>query len=631
MKIINVIPITKGIIKSELSYFTTETEISLGSLVTIPVRNSKTHGIVTEIKEAEEMKAEIKSSPFAIKKVEKIHPQKFFTKEFINSTQILAKWCASNTGSTLNNLIPKKILKNIDKLTINDGSNSAPTIFEKFATQSDEEERFANYKSLIREEFAKKNSVFFCLPTLEDIKNTKTLLEKGIEKYTFAIHNNLKDSELVEIWNTIMTETHPVVIISNGSFLCMPRKDINTIIVERENSRSYKMQTRPYIDIRTFVEILAKERKCKILFGDGLLRTETIWRQKEGELIEFRSFKFRSMSTATQILVDTKKTAPETGDTKKWCVISNELKKLVNDARLASENTFIFGVRKGLYPTTICGDCGTTVLCNNCNAPTVLHTTSGTNFFLCHRCGEKRSAEETCKNCKSWKLVPLGVGVERIEDELKKLFPETEIFRIDKDSTPTHKRVLATLEKFKQTPGSILIGTEMALLYLNDKIDNTAVVSIDPLFSIPDFRINEKIMYILLKMRALARNVSLFQTRNPEDVVINYAIKGNLLDFYKDEIEQRKIFGYPPFSVIVKITLQGEKKAVTEEMEKAVELLKPYECITFPAGVQALKGKYAMNGIIKINRELWPDKIIIDKLLQLPPHFLIKIDPESVL
>lgn len=630
MKILNIIPIAKTISKGELTYFTSDEGVTVGSIVKVPIRKKTAHGLVVDIKNVEENKAEIKSAPFSIKKIEKLQSTTFLTPEFIESVKQASEYFATSPALILNSLIPKKILRNIDKIKTEWTFEKKEKTYDGFVTQADEEERYANYKSLIREEFAKKSSIFFCLPTLEDIKKARTLLEKGIEKYTFVLHNSLSEKDLINIWNNIMQETHPVLIISTGSFLCLPRKDIGTIIIERENSRAYKNQIRPYLDTRTFIEILSKKIKIKMLLGDSLLRTETIWRERASELAEFRSLKFRSLSTSSQTLVDMRQNR-EPGTETPWRILSEELETLIKDMKDSSENLFIFGVRKGLFPTTICGDCGHTVLCHNCEAPTVLHSVNKTNFFLCHKCGEKRSAEEKCAHCESWKLTPLGVGIDNIKKEIEEKFPNVKIFKMDKDSVSTHKRAVSIMEKFNSTPGSILLGTEMALLYLNDKVENAAVVSIDPLFSIPDFRINEKIMYILLKMRSLARRKFIVQTRNPEQKVLDYALKGNLLDFYRDEIEQRKIFGYPPYSVIVKITLQGQKAVVTKEMEKLTELFKPNEFITFPSYTSLFKGKYSMNGILKIEREKWPDKEIIEKIGLLPAQIMVKIDPESVL
>ena len=627
MNIIKVIPITRGISKENLSYFTS-IDVPIGSIVRVPVRKKIVNGFVISKENATVLKSEIKSSSFVIKKIEKLSATKFLSPEFVKSAEHSAEFFATSTSAILNAMIPKSILDNVGKTFTQKNPPNAQGSYQKLVIQTNDEERFANYKSLIREEFARKSSVFFCVPTISDIQKTKSILEKGIEKYTFMLHGSLRKKDAILIWNKILEKDHPVLIIATGPYLCIPREDIKTIIIERENSRSYKTQTRPFLDIRTFAEFLAKETKSKILFGDILLRTETLWREQNEEILPFAPLKFRSLTTAEQVLVDMKE--KKDSSEKKFQIISNELAELIQTNKENNENLFIFAARRGLSSTTVCGDCGHTVSCKTCNAPTTLH--GGTeNFFLCHRCGEKRNAKEFCAICGSWKLTTLGVGIETVEKELKEKFSQIKVFVLDKDKVKTHEKAMVIVNEFNNTPGSILLGTEMALLYINKKIENASVVSIDSLFSIPDFRITEKILYILLNIRAIAQKKFILQTRNAEQNILEYALKGNLVDFYREEIEARKTFGYPPFNVLIKITLQGQKLAVTKEMEKLETIFGRETIITFPAFVPLAKGKYTMHGLIKIAREKWVDKEILGKLLSLPPQSQIKVDPESLL
>jgi primosomal protein N' (replication factor Y) len=160
-----------------------------------------------------------------------------------------------------------------------------------------------------------------------------------------------------------------------------------------------------------------------------------------------------------------------------------------------NSHLFIYTVRRGLATMTVCSDCETIVTCASCSAPVVLHASkvSGRNFFMCHVCGVRRSADEVCKNCGGWRLTPLGIGLDRVEQEIKKLYPNVDVFKIDSDITKTDRQISATLEKFRAKPGSILLGTEIASLHLHETVDHCAVVSLDSLFALPDFRIPEKI------------------------------------------------------------------------------------------------------------------------------------------
>lgn len=633
MKLLEVIPISRGISKETLTYFTAS-EVSEGSVVRVPLRKKTIPAIVLSLQEVSEAKSSIKDSAYSIRKIKEIKSFELTSPAFIEASKEMADYLAASTGSVISSAIPKSILLNADKLKIGITKTAADSrLHEKFVLQADDEERYANYRSFIREEFAKEFSVFFCLPTIQDIKKTYEILSKGIEQYAFTFHSGLSKKEILENWAKVLSEPHPVLIIATGSFLSIPRGDIGAIIVDKENSSSYKSQARPYFDVRKFSEILSEKMKIKMIFGDMLLRTETIWRHGQGEFIEFSPLKFRSLSTATQEIVDMKKIKGGT-ETASFKIISRELERLVKTTQENNEHMFIFVARRGLSPTTLCNDCGTIVLCSFCKAPTVLHSSnksSKENFFLCHRCGERRSALEKCANCGGWNLTALGIGMEKVYEELSEKFPGVKIFKIDSDNSPTHKIASQTIKKFYESPGSILLGIEMALVYLNEKIANTAVVSVDSFFSLPDFRINEKVLNILLKTKSFATKNFLIQTRDGSQKIIECAVKGNLAEFYRDEINNRQSFEYPPFSTLIKITVSGEKKKVAEEMDKLEKYLAPHHLAIFPAFTPYAKGKYSMHGLLKIKRGGWVDRALLDKLKNLPPYFNTNVDPESLL
>ncbi len=198
-------------------------------------------------------------------------------------------------------------------------------------------------------------------------------------------------------------------------------------------------------------------------------------------MAEFAPLKFRSISTTETIIIDMKRY--KTLETPEFRILSDELEDLVRENKQENRHLFIFAARRGLSPMTVCGDCGTTVT-YRCGAPIILHA-GKKNFFLCHRCGDRRSAEERCKICGSWRLTTLGIGIELIAETLEHMFPDTKIFKMDKDSVRTHKQALEMAEAFYESPGSILLGTEMALGYLERPIENAAVAAIDSLFLNP--------------------------------------------------------------------------------------------------------------------------------------------------
>jgi len=635
MKLVHVIPIAKGILKEQLTYFTSK-DLTPGSIVSVPIRNKQTTALVVSSEDAQLSKTQLKSSSYAIKKVGATKAINFFLPSFIESAKKTAEYFNGTTGSVLNALTskavsdyPKTVLpKQQDEITSNDKNTKQ----EVLLVQAEDKERMSTYKSIIREEFAKGSSVFFCLPEISEIEHNANTLKRGIEDYTFVFHSGMTKKQIVEGWKKVLEEKHPVLIIATGLFLSIPRNDIRTIILEKESSRAYKTSARPFIDMRTFAKFFAEEKGIRLIMGDLFLRPETIHKQKEGVYAELTPLKFRTLSTATQEVVDMKQYS-ESGS-KEFRLISDELNKLIESHKVSSENMFILTARRGLHPFTVCRDCGNTVLCEQCSAPVVLHSKdkAGKNrVAMCHKCGIKQRAVDKCNHCGGWRLETLGIGIEHVEELLKSTFKDLTVFRMDRDTVTTHKKAVEMRDKFYNTPGSIMLGTEMAISYLNKEVHNAAVISVDSLFTIPDFRINERVFHMLLQLRTKTSKHFIIQTRDIENRIFEYASKGNMIDFYREEIEERKILKYPPFALLIKITIEGTKSAVEKHAAKVEEKLSEYSPSVFPAFINKIKGKERMNVLIKIPADMWVDEKLSEILSTLPPSFAIRIDPEDVL
>lgn len=631
MYITSVIPFSKSFKQGPLSYFTSK-NIDIGSIVKIDLRKKEVYGLVIEVKEATILKDELKSSNFKLRKIKEVMENKLFRKEFLKASNEIAKYFATSPGAVIETMTPSRIFEEIDNLVDIEKQDENEEVPQKYIIQDKDEERFSQYKSLIREEFAKKNSVFVVCPTIEDTMFSAMKLEKGIESHVHVIHSRLSKKELVKTWNNIIKSDKPVLIVSTGTFLSIPRKNIGTIIVDKESSRLFKTQKRPYLDIRLVAEYYAKELKAKFFLGDILLRSQTLSRFDNQEFEEYSKLKFRSLSGAIQTIVDMREELAITGEA--FSAFSGELRKIIEHAKIHNERTFIFAGRRGLAPSVLCSDCGTVVSCRKCTAPVVLHgkeISVNENQFKCHHCGSERSASEICMHCSSWRLKTLGLGIDKVKEEFIKLFPKHTYFVLNSDVAKTPKSAKEIIKNFYATPGSTLIGTEMALLYLHKEIENTAISSIDARFSVPDFQIREHILNTLLRIRSLATQTFVIQTRKVGDPIFEQAVKGNLVDFYTSEFHLRKKFNYPPFSILIKLSVSGERTNVLKEIEELKEYLKPYDLLIYPAFIEVVNNKYTAHGIIKVPKEKWVDVSLVSLLRKLPPHIRVIIDAESLL
>ncbi len=639
MNIITVIPLARSKM-TDLSYFTAS-DVPVGAIVSVPVRSKSIHAIVSHSEPAEDLKSSIKNASYEIRKLGKVRAKAFFPATFMEACKVLSDYYATTVGAVIDALVSDTLLENSadippplpaqTTLPAQAGfASTLPNRGEVYAVQGDDIDRITSWRSLIRQEFAKKKSIAFYVPTIEDAKSLFASLEKGIEGYIFMLNSSIPKKKITSVWTELSDTEHPIVVIATGSFSVLPRTDIDTVIIERENSRGWITAKAPYIDLRHAIETIASKRRQNVYVADSMLRTETLYRLDKDEIAQGSPFKWRSISNASDLLVDM--TSYKSADNN-FKIFSPELEQLIRHNQEENCHMFMLVARRGLSPITVCDDCETIVSCTNCSAPVVLHTSqeTGKNFFMCHACGERRTADESCKNCGGWRLTPLGIGIDRVYEELKARFPTVEVLKIDSDSTTTDKQITDVIGKFRAKPGNILLGTEMALLHLNQRVDHTAVVSLDSLFALPDYKIQEKLMYNLIRLRTMSSQVFLVQTRRPEEKVFEYGLKGNLSDFYRNTLEERKQFRYPPFAQLIKITLEGKKQAISEEMAKVQKLLEPYEVDIFPAFTSTVKGNSIIHGLIKVEPGSWPEMDLVSRLRALPPSVTVKINPESLL
>lgn len=628
MKILNVIPISRGIFRESLTYFTTK-NVQPGAVVSIVVRQKKVNALVIASRDADELKLSVKKADFSLKKIAGVKCEQLFSAPFLAAAQLAADYFVSPVGAVLKQLVPQIVLENCDKLPVPIVAVSNPagrTIRpEKLVLQDSDEERLSYYKSLVRECFARNTSVFICEPSVADLEQILSSLERGIKDYTLILHNQLNKKELLETWERAVTTTHPVLIIATPSFLSLPRSDIKTLIIDRENAGGYKGISRPFLDIRHCAEFLAETSGAKLIFGDVLLRTETHYRQEKGELFPASPLKQRQTTTAQQEIITATTEDP----------LSASFIQTLTEAQKNNERSLLITHRRGLAPLIICQDCGHDVLCKRCHAPVVLHGPNHDNpkenVFICHQCRSLRSADEKCDYCGSWRLKELGVGIEKVAHTLNELFPAATIIRLDSDTTKTPKQAKEAVKKFLSSPGSILLATEMAMFYLKEKIENSFIVSIDGLLALPDFRINEKVYNLLTRIRALSTNRFIVQTRYHTEGLLEQVLRGNLLDFYRGELADREASNYPPFKTLIKITLEGEKSQVVKTLNMLAKRWASYEAAVFPAFHPGLVKKYKVHLLLRIERTMWPEPILLAELKSLPPHFTVMVEPENIL
>ncbi len=622
MFVVEVMPITRSYAPGTLTYFSPE-KVAGGTLVSITLRKRIVPGVVLQCTEAHERKTELRQAGFTLQKL-RGKGKAVFAASFLDAVGAIAHYFVAAPGAVFSALAPLPLLRQVKELPEAKPETSGRG-YEQLVLQAPYDERLSEYRSLIREAFARRESILLVVPTIAEALALEEELSRGVTEYVVVLHSELKSKEALARFTRASEDPHPLLIIVTPGFLAVPRADLSLIIVEREGARAYKRLERPFIDIRIAAREVARARRIRILLGDLPLRIETLRAFEQHDAAEITPVRSRIVFRTPASTIDMREYRK---GKKGFQVLSNELSAALKEVVAEGRHAFLYVTRRGLQPSTVCDDCGNPVRCDSCDRMVVLHKTPSGNVFLCHTCGTRRSAHEKCRTCNSWKLTSLGIGSAGVEEALHDLLPKTPLFRIDQDATRDHGKAAKVANAFYESPSGILVGTERAIPYLRRPLELIAVASLDSLFALPDYAADERIFSLIARLRTLAAGKLLIQTREPSRSVFTHALSGALMDFYREEIAARERFSYPPFSTLVRVSVSGGKPQVEKAAGILEEKLKRWEPALFPGMLRTKRGVSA-HLLLKVRK--WPEEELERELRSLPPSVVVEVGAGSVL
>jgi len=669
MYVVTVIPIGRTPGKEELSYFSPK-NIPRGSLVEAPIRNRKTVCLVVNCLSARGARASLRSGAFALRKVSRVICSSFYSPAFIAAAEETARYHLGRTGEVIYKCTPSFVLlmlqdntwlKELDrsnpcKIAVASKCDYLPT-----ALQAESGERYAMYRNLIREMLAKNLSTLVVVPTIHDSKIVSGYLSRGIEEYVENVAGITKKGAREESWKRAATEAHAMVIVMTPSCLSIPRTDIGAIIVDRESDASYKHLQRPYINLVRMVINYARALNVQCFLGDTTLSVMTHAQIESGAFVRAPQFRNRlTTPTKNPMLIDMN-SLPKSSSAQKrssFSVLSREALGLCEMVQNDGGHLFLMVARHGYASTVVCSDCGTHVACALCKRDMLVRESktadtppctkqSSSRHLFCPHCAKSADADILCTLCGSWRLVPLGIEIERVEETVGQFFPKLALHSFSALRYPKELDRENALERFWDDRSAVLVATRTALQYAVRPFDHSAVVSLDTYFSLPDFRRNERLFSLLTDLRIATRSHLLIQTRHPKESIWGYLNDDRLFPFYRDELEERRRYSYPPQSVFIKVTWSGPQKSaggVTQTFKKSFLEWKP---VAFLFGSN--KGGMTVVHILKIAREAWEKSAATEHkdghaaesdddhvrnlralLLALPPAFIIDVEPREL-
>lgn len=429
------------------------------------------------------------------------------------------------------------------------------------------------YMELIEDSLNKGKTSIVLVPEISLTPQMVLRFQKRFGDNIAAIHSALSDGEKYDEWRRIV-KGEAKIVIGARSAIFAPLNNIGMIIIDEEHSDSYKQDdSNPRYNAKDIALLRGKYHNCPVIMGSATPSLEVFARAKKGvfKLLELPN-RINGKSLPHINIVDMNEMISKTKGH-----FSPVLLEAISARLLKNEQIILLLNRRGYSSFVTCKNCGYTFKCPNCDITLTYHKSSRT--LRCHYCGYGTKVYDTCPECHEKSINDLGVGTEKVEEELNKLFPESKILRMDFDTTSRKGMHEKMIKAFKNHEYDILLGTQIVSKGLDfDNVTLVGVINADTSLNIPDFRSSETTFSLLAQVAGRAGRSDkegevIIQTFNPEHYAIQYTKKHDYLGFYNREMSIRRELKYPPYYYICYVKISGkDNKYIYEESLKITKL-----------------------------------------------------------
>ena len=371
------------------------------------------------------------------------------------------------------------------------------------------------------------------------------------------LHSSLKMTERYDQWKRIRRGEVDVVL-GTRSALFAPLKNLGLIIMDEEQEGSYQSENVPRYDAREVAKYLCVREKAALVFGSATPTVETAWAAEQGNYQKALLRRRYNENALPEVLIADLRQEILNGNPG---LISTPLRQELEKNLAAGEQSILFLNRRGSSRMLLCGECGYVPQCPRCSTAMTYHSANGR--LMCHYCGHSEPAADTCPECGGW-MKHVGAGTQKVEEELRELFPEAGILRMDADTTAGgHEEILQTFER-ERVP--ILLGTQMVAKGLDfENVTLVGVLSADISLYVDNYRAAERTFSLLTLVvgragRGGKTGRAVIQTYTPGNDVIRCAAQQDYDAFYESEIRMRRLRRYPPFADLFTVTVSGTEE-----------------------------------------------------------------------
>ena len=423
------------------------------------------------------------------------------------------------------------------------------------------------YIHLIHQALERKQQVLYLLPEIALTVQIMERLQHVFGNRLGIYHSKYSDAERVEIWQKQLSQNPYDVILGARSAVFLPFQHLGLVIVDEEHETSYKQQDpMPRYHARSAAIMLAQMFSAKTLLGTATPSLESYHNAKTGKYALVELFqRYKGIELPEIQVVDIK-------DLQHRKMMNGPFSPLllnkVREALGRGEQAILFQNRRGYAPMIECKQCGWVPHCSHCDVSLTLHR--NLNQLTCHYCGTVYQVPTECPACGSKELQTRGYGTEKIEADIRDIFPEARIARMDLDTTRTRQAYERIISDFSAGRTNLLIGTQMISKGLDfDKVSVVGILNADTMLNYPDFRAYEHAFMMMAQVSGRAgrkgrRGLVILQTKSPDLPLVHQVVRNDYAAFYRSLIAERQQFHYPPYYRLVYVYLKHRQDAVVE-------------------------------------------------------------------
>ena len=415
------------------------------------------------------------------------------------------------------------------------------------------------YIHLIAETLAAGRDVLMLVPEIVITSQLVERLEQIFEGRTTTYHSRLTALRRGQTFLRLATSSGGELIVGVRSSIFLPHKNLGLIIVDEEHDANYKQSDlAPRYNARDCAVIMGRIYDANVLLGSATPSLESYTNTLAGKYAYIELKERWGSGVLPEIVVSDTIRAVKRGERKTH--FNLDLLNDISRTLAANEQVMLFQNRRGYSPYIQCRTCGYSPRCPHCNVTLTEH--KATARMECHYCGYTMPTPKVCPNCEIQDMALMGFGTEKAAEEIARLFPDARVGRLDSDTSTSERAFKQIVHSFEQGETDILVGTQIITKGFDFKgVSTVGILNADNLLSIPDFRASERAFQLMMQVAGRAgrhndRGRVVIQTSQPKHPVISYVASGDYHAMALKELEERRTYGYPPYSHLVRIMLR---------------------------------------------------------------------------